>query len=149
AELERLESLLEDRRKRTAALEADSRERDPRTGARGRALALTLLAAAAAVMSLVPVAFPRPVPTFDLVGYPLLTLVLVLGGAVFFRRSLGANRFNRQVYLSFVLTFAVWLLARVVGIISAVPPHEQFARDCLLMGGMSLVIGVAYIRWAT
>ncbi len=143
----RLDALLEERRARTAALERDARDRDPRVSARLRALGLVVLGLVGVVIGvIVMLQEVEPAPEQSVL-YPVITYAVLLGGTVALRASMLQNAFNRQVTILLHLAVGLIAVGRMMGLLVDISLAEHFARDSFMLAGTFGVGAIAYFRW--
>ena len=146
--LARLTRLLEARRARSAELERAARERDPTVAWRARALALSFMAAGAAVIVSYAIASVDTPSPLQLVMLPALMFAVMSSGTLLFRTRILRTEFNRQLVLALHLAIALVLVGRVAGLFTYIEPAAHFARDCFAIAGVLGVTSIALLRWA-
>lgn len=146
--LAEVEQILEERRRRADALEAEARERDPRRGKGWRTGGLVALAVLAGVMVLAANELGRDPSPGQLLIFPTAMLVLLGGGAVVKRKSVLATKFNRHATGGLLMTLGTVAIARAVGFAYDVPAAVQFTRDAFIFGGCTALLAIAFFPWA-
>jgi eukaryotic-like serine/threonine-protein kinase len=145
--LGRLEEIVEARLARTAELERQAHDRDPRVAALPRALGASVVAVLGVTVALGALALiDRPTPR-QLLVFPLL-IAAVLGGCVYaFRRVALTTAFNRQAIATVFVGLALMVGGRVLGLLTSIELEQHFARDAFVLAAVLAVAAIAYFRW--
>jgi hypothetical protein len=145
--LTRAETILDDRRRATLALEAESRERDPRHGnawRTGGLAGMSALTFGVVIYAYVLEGVPSPEKILFL---PTLLSVIICLGAWSGRNSFLATRFNRQAFACVLAALGLVLFGRLLGLRYPIPLSEQFTRDSFIFATASAITAIGYLRW--
>jgi hypothetical protein len=145
--LQRVESIVDQRRRAVLALEAAERQRDPRRGMFGRTLGLmgmTLLASFVAFLANFTSLKPSPV---TMVFFPTLMIVAVSALSWIFRASLLETSFNRRALAAVYVALGFVIAGRLVGFAKDVSIAEHFARDCFVLAATSGIFALSFLPW--
>ncbi len=146
--LARVEAMLEARRQRALALEAEARAHNPATGAGWRTASLAMVACLA-MLAAVVATHVRANPTpLQLVSFPAATLGVILVGVAVFRKQVLTTRFNQQVLACLVVGLGYMVLGRVLGLFVDIDSNSHFARDAFVEAAVMTVCAAAFLRWA-
>lgn len=146
--LQRVETILEERRQRAIQLEREAKDRDPRQGAAFRTVGLGALTVIATVSAVVASFFPAQRPTpLQMVAFPAVSLAAIVTGTFFMRKRLLDTRFNREVFACVFVTLGFMLFGRMIGLVADIPMHMHFMRDSMLTAGVMTVCAYSMLRW--
>ena len=145
--LGRLEEIVEAKLARTAELERQARERDPRIAALPRALGITMVAALGVISAIIAVAVvDRPTPR-QLLLLPIVIAIAIAGGCFAFRRVLLATSFNRQAIALVFLGLALMFVGRMLGLFTDIEPAQHFGRDAFVWASVLGMGAITLLRW--
>ena len=148
AALARVEAILEQRRQALLALEAESRQRDPRHASGWRTAGLaTLVGLTIAMLALASRLTGRPEPVHLLIFPGALLVVLAIGGFLNRKTSL-STKFNRQAFAGLFLSIGLIEVARLAGFAFETPVAVQFSRDAFMLACCAAFMRVSFFRWA-
>lgn len=141
-----LESLLAKRRLRLAELERQAQDRDPRRGAKHRALALSALALCGLATTLYVLYAEHRTTRLELFLFPLLFLACAVGFTIATREKIARTVYSRRaVGLVFILIGAT-CVSRAYSLFFEVSTTHQLRQDSLML---AVGLAVGSLAWAT
>jgi serine/threonine-protein kinase len=146
--LARVETIVEDRRRRTAELERQAHDLDPFVSAGARRLASVSLGITGAALSLTSIFVTHEPTALELMAYPSMLLAGTLAVAVAFRRTMLTTAFNRHAVAFVVVGLGEMVLARAVGFVTDLDPATHFSRDAFVWAALFVMAAFMYLRWA-
>ncbi len=141
-----LDRLLESRNVRAAELERQARERDPRIGARPRAIALSLLCALGIAMAILALTSDAPTPAM-LISAPSTSVTAILVSAFFYRRVILTTAVNRHAIGSIAIGLLLVIVGRIAGLAVGLDHQAHFPRDAFVLAAALAPAAIGSLRW--
>lgn len=146
--LEQLESILDERRAHTEALEQLAHDRDPRVGQRQRTIGFAIIAVVGGGFTVDVWRRGVDLSALAMFAYVMVLLIILTLITVVFRRRILANRLSRQL-VAMLFAGALLLAApRLVGLFAPLAAADALTRDMFMIAGMCSMTAICIMREA-